>query len=380
MKKIRNLFCIVLCAVLIMCSMCLGSFAANVKLITPPNNTSFYQGVDWSYISGSIEPNRDFNLEGTSVEVDGKLHSYRVFPWGGSMWAEPVSGKWKIGTNKARIFLDDYDGEIYVDTEFKLVAIKKVELASPPSSTDLAEGINWHYDSRGYIVLDSINTDGAKLKVTYTDLTTRTVDCSDDYNVDWQVDSSVNDFSLGKNKFCFTYCGYTIPFEMNFKTEKLDSVTINSKPTKAIYEFKTDWQYKNGVITPNYNLNGLSVQLKYSSGKKEIVKYADSPARFSVKKPAQLRSGSNRIEIMFDGKYTVGANIVIEAYGDLNLDGYVNSGDALLILQGVTGIRAFSGNQKKYADVTADGKVNSSDALCVLQRATGTLKIFKAEK
>lgn len=83
---------------------------------------------------------------------------------------------------------------------------------------------------------------------------------------------------------------------------------------------------------------------------------------------------------MFDGKYTIGANIIIEAYGDLNLDGYINSSDALMLLQHATGIKTLNATQKKYADVTADGKVNSSDALCILQKATGNLKTFKAEK
>lgn len=380
MKRANKIFCVILCAVLTVSSMCISSFAASAKLITPPDKTSFYEGTDWSYINGNPEPNMDFSLAGTSVEVDGQIHTYRVFPWGGSMWAEPISGKWQIGTNKVRIYLDDYDGAVYVDTELKLVAIKKVELACAPTSQDLIKGKNWHYDSKGFIVLDSINTDGAKLKVTYKDNTVQTIDCTLDNGVDWQVDSSVNEFSLGKNKFCFVYSDYTIPFELNFKAEEISSVTISNKPTKMIYEYKTDWQYKNGAITPSYDLNGLSVQVKYTDGKTATVKYTDSPARFSVKDPGKLRSGSNRIEILFDGKYTIGANITIEAYGDINLDGYVNSSDALMLLQYATGLRTLSSSQKKYADVTADGKVNSSDTLCILQKATGKLTTFKAEK
>ena len=380
MKRTNKLLCMLLCAVLILSSMCTSAFAVSAKLVTPPDKTSFYEGPDWSYINGTPEPNMDFNLAGTSVEVDGKIHSYRVFPWGGSMWAEPISGKWQVGKNKVRIFLDDYDGGVYVDTELKLVAIKKIELAAAPTSTDLVKGRNWHYDSKGFIVLDSINTDGAKLKVTYSDSTVQTIDCTKDNGVDWQVDSSVNEFSLGKNKFCFIYCGYAVSFELNFKAEEISGVTISNKPTKTVYEYKTDWQYKNGVITPSYDLNGLSVQVKYTGGQTATVKYADSPARFSVKTPSKLRSGSNRIEILFDGKYTIGANIIIEAYGDLNLDGYINSSDALMLLQHATGIKALNATQKKYADVTADSKVNSSDALCILQKATGNLKTFKAEK
>lgn len=379
-KRTNKLLCMLLCAVLILSSMYTSAFAVSAKLVTPPDKTSFYEGPDWSYINGTPEPNMDFNLAGTSVEVDGKIHSYRVFPWGGSMWVEPISGKWQVGKNKVRIFLDDYDGGVYVDTELKLVAIKKIELAAAPISADLVKGKNWHYDSKGFIVLDSINTDGAKLKVTYSDSTVQTIDCTKDNGVDWQVDSSVNEFSLGKNKFCFVYCGYTVSFELNFKAEEISGVTISNKPTKTVYEYKTDWQYKNGVITPSYELNGLSVQVKYTGGQTVTVKYADSPARFSVKAPSKLRSGSNRIEILFDGKYTIGANIIIEAYGDLNLDGYINSSDALMLLQHATGIKVLNATQKKYADVTADGKVNSSDALCILQKATGNLKTFKAEK
>ena len=60
-------------------------------------------------------------------------------------------------------------------------------------------------------------------------------------------------------------------------------------------------------------------------------------------------------------------------YGDVNLDGKINSNDALKVLQFSTGILLFDDMTKAVADATNDGKVNSSDALEILRVATGLM-------
>ena len=60
-------------------------------------------------------------------------------------------------------------------------------------------------------------------------------------------------------------------------------------------------------------------------------------------------------------------------YGDVDLDGKVNSNDALKVLQFSTGLISFNSRGKALADATGDGKVNSSDALEILKVATGIM-------
>lgn len=58
-------------------------------------------------------------------------------------------------------------------------------------------------------------------------------------------------------------------------------------------------------------------------------------------------------------------------YGDVDLDGKVNSTDALKVLQFSTGLISLDSRRQALADTTNDTKVNSSDALEILRVSTG---------
>jgi hypothetical protein len=147
--------------------------ATGATLIRQPDKTVFYEGLDWLYSGSSILPKTDFNLAGTVINYNGKDISFHVFPWGGNMIAEPGDGKWKVGKNNVKIFLDDFDN-VYVNSQLTLVAIQKAELVKAPEKTDLVKGTDWDYDSLGFIALKSYNPGGAKIKLTFTDGTTTT--------------------------------------------------------------------------------------------------------------------------------------------------------------------------------------------------------------
>lgn len=68
---------------------------------------------------------------------------------------------------------------------------------------------------------------------------------------------------------------------------------------------------------------------------------------------------------------TTKPTIQADKKGDVNFDTFVNSKDALLILEYSVGKRTLASDQKKAADVNSDGLIDSKDALFVLQRATG---------
>ena len=75
--------------------------------------------------------------------------------------------------------------------------------------------------------------------------------------------------------------------------------------------------------------------------------------------------------------YTVDENgnitldVVINLKGDVNMNGKVNSTDALWIKQYVAGTREFDEYQLQLADVNGNGKINSTDALWISQQVAG---------
>lgn len=62
------------------------------------------------------------------------------------------------------------------------------------------------------------------------------------------------------------------------------------------------------------------------------------------------------------------------AMGDINGDGYINSYDALLVIQSMSDHDLLFENQMLHADINEDGEVNSSDALILLRYSIGALK------
>ena len=57
--------------------------------------------------------------------------------------------------------------------------------------------------------------------------------------------------------------------------------------------------------------------------------------------------------------------------GDVNLDGKVNTGDAVLILRQIAGAVTFTEEQTSLADFNKDGKVNTGDAVAILKYCVG---------
>ena len=371
----------VLCLVTAICSLTLTASAYSTVLIKEPDRTSFYEGKDWVFDNGQVVPLADFDASGAVVEVDGKEVQYQTHSWGGNMWIAPKNGStWSVGVNKAVIYLDDYDDEAFVDLNINLVTISKTETVSPPDSSTLVKDVNWHYDRYGFITLDSLDLTGSEIKVYYSDSTSEIIEHTPNKPLQWQVPYETDDFVLGENTLQFNYEGHISTFTVNFVEELITGVIIKSQPKKTVYAFRDDWNYdSNGKIKPNIDFSGMSVSVNYLGAGSKTVTYESCPEKFTYNESRTFKSGTTRLEVTYDGKYTFGYVLTIEAYGDIDLNGAINSQDALLILQCVTARKQFEDNQKKYADVDLSGKVNSSDALYVLQHATGYIQKFKAE-
>ena len=374
MKKVIS---ISLCLVLMLSALLIPASAATAQLVSGPNKTVFYEGLDWIYNGSSISPKTDFDLTGTVVKHNGNNISFATFPWGGNMSAEPASGKWQTGKNKVKIYLEDFTG-VYAESELTLVAIKSASLYKAPDKTELVRGTDWEYDALNNIKLKSYSPAGAQIKLTFTDSTTKVVSYSDG-GMDWFVPDSIQDFAMGANTLSLDYYGHTVPFEIRFVLEGIKSATIKSKPALINYEYKDNWTYSSNKIVPKYDYSGLKVTISYTNGTSEVVEYSASPKRFSFEPKAQIKTGTNTIRATVDGQATVEFDIFLRSYGDVTLDGSVNSQDALSVLQYSVSLIKLNIVKFKYADVTADSKVNSSDALAILQKSVGSIDKFKAE-
>ncbi len=375
----KRLLSVAICIFVVLSALLLPVSAAQATVVTQPKNTTFYQGIDWGYVGSSVVPNYDFDLSGTVVSYNGERISYTVYPWGGNMYAEPADGSWKIGNNTVNILLDDYSG-VYAATTFKLIAIKKIELTKTPTKTSYYKGTDWDYDSVNHISMKKnvLKIDGAEIKVTYTDNSSKVLTYGVDSGIDWNIPN--DEFSLGENRVNVTYYGFTSSYNINIVTNTLKNVTLKNNPSKTTYDFKTDWNYSGSNISiPQFNLNGMEVNFNYSDSSVQTVSYATSPKRFSAKAISALKLGDNTIRVTVDGTYSFDYTIKINGYGDIDFNGKINSSDALLVLQKSVGLVSFNSLQNKYADVSGDGVINSTDALYILNKSVGKVDKFNSE-
>lgn len=113
---------------------------------------------------------------------------------------------------------------------------------------------------------------------------------------------------------------------------------------------------------------------------------------FTVKADAALNSEGS-FTVSSEGAYSTAAQLVTgtgvtgETFtvtvqestgllGDVNGDGKINSGDAMLVLQHAARMRTLTVEQQALADVNKDGKVNSTDAMRILQYAARMITSF----
>ena len=82
----------------------------------------------------------------------------------------------------------------------------------------------------------------------------------------------------------------------------------------------------------------------------------------------------DKLYIILNGKYIANKYDVL-VLGDINKDGYVNSGDLLKIRQHMLGTNVLSGLDFNAANLNFDGYVNSGDLLKIRQHMLGTIPL-----
>ncbi len=379
MRAYVKVIALILCIAVISSVCVYAQSDETLKLVAPPSRTGFYEGRDWGYINGAIYPYANFDLSGAVLEYEGEQIPFYVFPWGANMWCEPVSGKWTTGANDVYIFSDDIDN-VYVKSSINLYSISYVTVAEQPVYTDYIRGIDWNYDSKGKINVDSVKLDGLKLNIFYQDGTSGTVAYNKkDKTVTWAVLNDSYQFRIGTNELYAVYCDKKAGFSINIELEKITKAYVETSPKKRSYAFGTDWKYVRGKVTPEIDLSGLVAGAGCNNGEVKYIYYSEEPERFSVAEGQSFNTGLNYVKVLLDSEFEMPVEFTAESYGDIDFDGFINSTDALIILKYVVGASVLDAEQQRYADVDDDGKITSTDALSVLRRSVGLIKLFKAE-
>jgi hypothetical protein len=107
---------------------------------------------------------------------------------------------------------------------------------------------------------------------------------------------------------------------------------------------------------------------------------------FEIKSTAPVGSTALRLQAKLvdeNGKtYTSTAgsgSVTVAVLGDVNADGEVNAGDAVLVLRYSAGLILLSDAQKDMGDVNGDKALNSADAILLLRKLAGLITKFPRE-
>ena len=223
-KKFKTVLCVVLSFVMLLPCFGISSFAADVTIVKKPTNTTFYQGVDWTYNkSGAISViGGSFDLSDTVLSYNSEEVSYTVGRWP-NMYSKSDSGSWVAGTNTMRIYCDDFPSNVYATVQVNLIEVESISVVTPPKKTNLIQDIDWKLSGLGDVEFTTLDLTGLKLNVKYTDGKSKVVSYPDNQLIDWAVRQDIDSIEPGKATLYAVFCGKRAPFEVNFilKNEKL---------------------------------------------------------------------------------------------------------------------------------------------------------------
>lgn len=222
MKKstFKSIVALILAFVLAFTFVGVVAVAANVTIVKQPSTTSYYQGIDWSYNkAGKISLiGGDFDISGTVLSYNSKTVEYTVDKWP-NMYTKPDAGQWAVGNNTMRIYCDNFPSSVYATLSVKLVAVESISVVNPPKKTNLIEDKDWVMSGLGDVEFTEFDLTGTKIKVTYTDGTTKSISYPDNQLIGWSVSPDVDSIEPGEATLYATFGGKMAPFTVNFLTK-----------------------------------------------------------------------------------------------------------------------------------------------------------------
>lgn len=211
---------VLLCIALMMSLFAFSSFAGgDITIVSPPSQTTFYQGIDWNYVDGKIVTVKSLDLTGTVLSYNSKTVTFNPHTqFGANMTAKSMTGSWVEGKNTVKITCTEFSSSVYATLDVDFVKLTGVSLKNPPVKTDLYMGIDWQLGVLNDVEIQSLDLTGTKITAQYTGSLTKEISYPNSA-IDWSIGDADTLFP-GKNTLYITFCGYELPFEVNFLKEK----------------------------------------------------------------------------------------------------------------------------------------------------------------
>lgn len=278
--RLKSFLSVVISLILTLSCFSISVYASGTaKIVTPPTQTKFYEGISWVKNSDSISIIGRIDPSGTVLSYNSKECHYSKGAFGENMSINPVSGNWKAGNNEVKIDCDEFPSGVFAYTNIYLASISNIKIVKSPDKINLLINKDWKMGSFGDVEITSFDLTGIQLSVKYDNSVEKIISYSDNHLIGWSVDPNVELFYPGKSTLYATFEGYLIPFNVYYLKELIGDISEDSK----------------------INSYDALLALKHSTG---LIKLTSS--QFSK--------------------------------GDIDKNGKVNSSDALMILKFVVGI------------------------------------------
>lgn len=197
------------------------------------------------------------------------------------MTLKSVDSEWKVGKNNTKIICDDLPSGVYAPLTVNLVEVESISVITPPSKTVLHQDKDWKLSGLGDVEFTEFDMTGIKLRVKYTDNTTKVISYPSNALISWSVPQGVDSIEPGEATLYAKFCDKKAPFRVYF--------------------------LKKGARLPGDVNNDYKI---------------------------------NSFDALIALQYAVGSAVLTEAEktsADVNKDSKINSADALMILQYAVG-------------------------------------------
>lgn len=260
-----------LLAIVVALSCMIVAIAANVKIVSPPDKTDLYQGIDWAYNkSGKLSLVGGIDLSGTVLSYNSKTVEYSIKDKFPNMYSSPVSGSWTVGKNTVKITCSDFPSSVYATYTLNFVSVESVAVLNPPKKTILREGIDWTLSGLGDVEFTELDLTGLVLKVKYSNGTFKNISYDENKLIGWSVPKGVDSAEPGYSTLYATFCGERAPFTVNFLAKNAylygdanGDFKINSIDALAVLQHSVgnitlkDKYYTQADVTKDGKINSL---------------------------------------------------------------------------------------------------------------------------
>lgn len=258
MKKRTSIFALLLALIMAFSCLAIPASALNSTVVKKPDNTTFYQGVDWMYSKDGeiILMKGGLNMSGAVLSYNNKTVEYKKTATGPNMYAKCNSDAWCAGKNVIRIYCDSFDS-VYALCDVYFATVKKISLVRAPK-TKLVVGQEWSMGINKDVEMTKYDLTGTVIRAEYDDSAIQTVSAPNAC-LNWSIPENEEVIMPGDHTLYITFCGQKAPFSVVFITEtKFSKGDVSLDGRINAYDALNVLQSATGLITLSPTQIGLA--------------------------------------------------------------------------------------------------------------------------